>query len=241
MLGGGSNVVLPDEGVDGTVLRVAVHGLAAEHAGDRVLLTAAAGRGVGVLRRALRRRPARRRRGAVGHPRAWSAPASCRTSARTARTSRRPSSACGRTTGERGEVVELTGTDCRFAYRTSAFKAEPDRWVVLAVTFSLGSGRAVGAGRLRRAGPAARRRGRRARAAVARCARPCSPCAGARAWCSTPPTPTPAAPARSSPTRCSPASRCRRCASASPCAAAPRCARPSGPSPTAARRCRRPG
>ena len=29
MLGGGSNVVLPDEGVDGTVLRVAVHGLAA--------------------------------------------------------------------------------------------------------------------------------------------------------------------------------------------------------------------
>ena len=33
-------------------------------------------------------------------------------------------------------------------------------------------------------------------------ARPCSGCAGARAWCSTPPTTTPGAPGRSSPTRC---------------------------------------
>ena len=43
VLGGGSNVVLPDEGVAGTVVRVAVHGLAAEQDGDAVLLTAGAG------------------------------------------------------------------------------------------------------------------------------------------------------------------------------------------------------
>ena len=36
VLGGGSNVVLPDEGFDGTVLRVANHGLAARRDGDRV-------------------------------------------------------------------------------------------------------------------------------------------------------------------------------------------------------------
>ena len=62
--------------------------------------------------------------------------------------------ACGRTTGPPARSSTLTGEDCGFAYRHSAFKAEPDRWVVLAVTFDLGDRRAVGAGRLRRAGPA---------------------------------------------------------------------------------------
>jgi UDP-N-acetylmuramate dehydrogenase len=43
VLGGGSNVVLPDDGFDGTVVRIALHGLAAQRDGDRVLLDAAAG------------------------------------------------------------------------------------------------------------------------------------------------------------------------------------------------------
>ena len=38
VLGGGSNVVLPDEGFTGTVVRVSVRGLAGRRDGDRVLL-----------------------------------------------------------------------------------------------------------------------------------------------------------------------------------------------------------
>ena len=36
-----------------------------------------------------------------------------------------------------GAVQEIPAADCGFAYRSSAFKREPGRWVVLAVTFDL--------------------------------------------------------------------------------------------------------
>ena len=36
-----------------------------------------------------------------------------------------------------GAVVDLGPGDCRFGYRTSGFKAEPGRWVVLSVAFAL--------------------------------------------------------------------------------------------------------
>lgn len=39
-----------------------------------------------------------------------------------------------------GEVRDLAATECGFAYRHSAFKAFPDRWLVLAVTFDLQRG-----------------------------------------------------------------------------------------------------
>ena len=38
---------------------------------------------------------------------------------------------------ESGEVAELAPEDCGFAYRSSAFKRDPGRWVILAVTFAL--------------------------------------------------------------------------------------------------------
>jgi UDP-N-acetylmuramate dehydrogenase len=38
---------------------------------------------------------------------------------------------------ERDAVEELAAGDCGFAYRSSAFKRHPGRWVVLAVTFAL--------------------------------------------------------------------------------------------------------
>jgi UDP-N-acetylmuramate dehydrogenase len=38
---------------------------------------------------------------------------------------------------ERDAVEELPAADCGFAYRSSAFKRDPGRWVVLAVTFAL--------------------------------------------------------------------------------------------------------
>lgn len=40
-----------------------------------------------------------------------------------------------------GEVQDLPATGCGFAYRSSAFKTDPDRWLVLAVTFALERGR----------------------------------------------------------------------------------------------------
>jgi UDP-N-acetylmuramate dehydrogenase len=36
-----------------------------------------------------------------------------------------------------GETQVLTNEECRFTYRSSAFKREPGRWLVLAVTFAL--------------------------------------------------------------------------------------------------------
>ena len=139
VLGGGSNVVLPDEGFDGTVLRIAAHGLAAERDGDRVLLTAAAGeewesfvalcvadRLVGV--EALSGIPGLVGASPVQNIGAYGQDVS-QTVVRVRAWDRRT-----------GAVVELSREQCRFAYRTSTFKQDAARWVVLAVTFALGTG-----------------------------------------------------------------------------------------------------
>ena len=139
VLGGGSNVVLPDRGVDGTVVRVALHGLRAETDGDRVLLTVAAGEdwealvahtvaeGLAGLE-ALSGIP-----GSVGASPVQNIGAYGQEVAQTVARVR----AYDRLSGE---VVELSGQQCGFSYRHSAFKAEPERWVVLAVVFSLEPG-----------------------------------------------------------------------------------------------------
>lgn len=139
VLGGGSNVVLPDEGVDGTVLRVAVHGLAAEHDGDRVLLTAAAGEewesfvGLCVADRLVGVEALSGIPGLVGASVVQNIGAYGQDVSQTVvRVRAYDRQAC--------EVVELSAEDCRFSYRDSAFKQIPGRWVVLAVTFSLGTG-----------------------------------------------------------------------------------------------------
>jgi UDP-N-acetylmuramate dehydrogenase len=139
VLGGGSNVVLPDEGVDGTVLRVAVHGLAAEHDSDRVLLTAAAGEewesfvGLCVADRLVGVEALSGIPGLVGASVVQNIGAYGQDVSQTVVRVR----AYDR---DAAQVVVLTGEQCRFAYRTSLFKQQPGRWVVLAVTFSLGSG-----------------------------------------------------------------------------------------------------
>ena len=137
VLGGGSNVVLPDAGFDGTVLRLAVHGLSGQVDKGRVLLTAGAGEDwepfvalcvadglVGV--EALSGIP-----GSVGASVVQNIGAYGQDVSQTVvgvraydRTSR--------------SVQDLTDFD--FAYRHSRFKAEPGRWVVLSVTFALTSG-----------------------------------------------------------------------------------------------------
>ena len=208
MLGGGSNLVVADDGFDGTVVEVATRGISADDDGDDascggVLVTVAAGEAWDDLVAPGRRARLGRRRGAVRHPRARSARRRSRTSAPTARRSRRPSRRCGSGTATLRGVRTFANADCGFGYRTSRFKADPGRHVVLDVTFQLRAGR-LGApvayaelARTLGVEPGA------ARAARPTSARRSWACAAARAWCSTRPTTTPGAPARSSPTRSS--------------------------------------
>ena len=54
-----------------------------------------------------------------------------------------------------GAVRTLTPAECGFTYRSSAFKREPGRWVVLAVSFALEASRALGSDPLSPSSPAA--------------------------------------------------------------------------------------
>jgi len=139
VLGGGSNVVLPDAGIDGTVVRLALHGLAASTDRDRVLLTVAAGEDWDLLvahavgeglagLEALSGIP-----GSVGASPVQNIGAYGAEVSQTVHAVR----AYDRATGA---VAQLTAADCAFAYRTSAFKTQPDRWVVLSVVFALRPG-----------------------------------------------------------------------------------------------------
>jgi len=140
LLGGGSNVVVADAGFDGLVVHVSTHGLSAREDGDDVLLTAQAGEDWDALvahavaedlvgLEALSGIPGRVGATPVQNVGAYGADVSQTVDRVRAldRTSRR--------------VVELSGRQCAFGYRASRFKADPDRWVVLAVTYRLGTGR----------------------------------------------------------------------------------------------------
>ena len=189
------------------------------------------GRVLGRPRRHGRRARLDRRRGALRHPRARSARPRSRTSAPTARRSPRPSPGCGCGTASLRGVRTFATADCGFGYRTSRFKADPGRHVVLDVTFQLRQGDLGAPVALRRAGPHASASPRASAPRWPTSARRCSACAAARAWCSTPPTTTRGAPARSSPTRSSTPERPPRCPTA----------RRAGRSPTARSRRAPPG
>ncbi len=136
VLGGGSNLVIGDEGFDGTVVRVVSRGLAATRDGDDVLLTAQAGEDWdGVVAHAVDEGLAGLEAmsgipGLVGatpiqNVGAYGADTSgvverVRVLDRTSR-----------------RVVELSARQCAFGYRQSRFKADLDRWVVQAVTYRL--------------------------------------------------------------------------------------------------------
>jgi UDP-N-acetylmuramate dehydrogenase len=140
VLGGGSNVVIADEGFDGTVVPVAVRGVvvAAERQG-RVVVTVAAGESwdalvaravesgwVGV--EALSGIP-----GLVGAVPIQNVGAYGQEVAETVV----DVEVWDRT---RRELRSLGPAECGFGYRTSRLKAEPDRFLVLAVTFRLRTG-----------------------------------------------------------------------------------------------------
>jgi UDP-N-acetylmuramate dehydrogenase len=139
VLGGGSNVVVADTGFDGLVVRVGLRGVGVAEEGGESLLTAAAGESWDrVVAYAVERDLA-------GVECLSGIPGTAGAT---------PIQNVGAYGQEVGEVVdavsvldrrshavsELARDDCSFAYRTSRFRSEPDRYVVLGVRLRLSRG-----------------------------------------------------------------------------------------------------
>jgi UDP-N-acetylmuramate dehydrogenase len=135
ILAGGSNVVVADAGFPGTVVHVATRGIvregdvlhvAAGESWDALVARTVAGGLAGV--ECLAGIP-----GSVGATPIQNVGAYGQDVSETVVSVR----ALDRATGA---VADLTPADCGFAYRSSAFKREPGRWVVLRVSFALAPG-----------------------------------------------------------------------------------------------------
>ena len=140
VLGGGSNLLVADEGVDGLVVKIALRGTETREAAGAVELTAAAGepwddlvcrsveRGWAGLE-CLSGIP-----GLVGATPIQNVGAYGQEVSDTVTTLRALDTTSGRT-------VSFANRDCRFGYRDSLFRSgEPGRYVVLAVTYRLRPG-----------------------------------------------------------------------------------------------------
>src|SRR5207244_784949 len=137
VLGGGSNLVVGDAGVDGLVVRVGVRGIETADKGHEVLVSVGAGEPWDPLvavtvecgwagLECLSGIP-----GLVGATPIQNVGAYGQEVAETLVALRALDTRSGR-------VVRLTHTDCRFAYRDSLFKSgEPGRFIVLDVTYRL--------------------------------------------------------------------------------------------------------
>jgi UDP-N-acetylmuramate dehydrogenase len=137
VLGGGSNVVVSDAGVEGLVLSIATRGITQEPNGSSVLVTAAAGEpwdsfvGKTVAQNLAGLECLSGVPGLVGATPIQNVGAYGQEVSETIVSVR----AFDR---DREEHVTLSHADCRFAYRDSFFKSEaPNRYVVTAVTFRL--------------------------------------------------------------------------------------------------------
>ncbi len=139
ILGGGSNLLVADAGFRGTVVEVATRGIAPDVQESHVELRLAAGEpwddvvALAVARgwtgiEALAGIP-----GLVGATPVQNVGAYGQEIASVVARVR----ALDRSTGV---IVELDPPDCGFGYRTSGFKADPERWVVLEVVLRLGVG-----------------------------------------------------------------------------------------------------
>jgi UDP-N-acetylmuramate dehydrogenase len=132
VLAGGSNVVVADEGFPGTVVRIATRGVARDGAALDVaageswdaLVADCVARGLAGVE-CLAGIP-----GSVGATPIQNVGAYGQEVAETIAAVRVLDRADG-------EVRVLAPAECRFTYRSSAFKREPGRWVVLAVRFEL--------------------------------------------------------------------------------------------------------
>jgi UDP-N-acetylmuramate dehydrogenase len=137
VLGGGSNIVVADEGVSGLALRIDIKGVENHSEGDRMIVTAGAGEEWESF--------------VAGCAEAGWAGIECLSGipGRVGATPIQNVGAYGQETSETlvrlsaldrqsGEMVEIDSSECQFGYRTSRFKtSDANRFVVTAVTFSL--------------------------------------------------------------------------------------------------------
>src|SRR5262249_33105 len=137
VLGGGSNIVVADDGVEALVVHVALRGVSSRDAGGAVAVTAAAGEPWD---------PLVGRAGVSG----WAGPAGLRgIPGLVGATPMQNVGAYGQEVSQTvtavrvldrrsGAIATLSAADCGFGYRTSRFKSgEADRFIVLAVTYRL--------------------------------------------------------------------------------------------------------
>jgi len=140
VIGGGSNLLVADEGVEALVVRIGLRGVTARRRGPHAVVTAAAGEPWDALvGRAVER-------GWAGLECLSGIPGSV------GATPIQNVGAYGQEVSETvihlraldtrdGKVLTLSNHDCRFTYRDSVFKSgEPERWVVLAVRYRLRPG-----------------------------------------------------------------------------------------------------
>jgi UDP-N-acetylmuramate dehydrogenase len=144
VLGGGSNLVIADEGVDGLVLKIALRGLSTRDAADAVEVTAAAGEPWDALVRHTVERGWAGLECLSGIPGLVGATPIQNVGAYGQEVSDTVT-AVRALDRERGGVVTLGPAECGFGYRDSLFKSgAPGRYVVLAVTYRLTPGGAPG-------------------------------------------------------------------------------------------------
>lgn len=134
VLGGGSNLVIADEGFPGTVVRIASRGRTVSGHGDDVLLDVAAGEDWDLLVTSCVEEGLAGVECLAGIPGLVGATPLQNVGAYGQDVSQ---SVVAVRAYDRSADVVRSITDCGFAYRTSRFKAQAPRWVVLSVTFRL--------------------------------------------------------------------------------------------------------
>ncbi|HEX7787492.1 MAG TPA: UDP-N-acetylmuramate dehydrogenase, partial [Methylomirabilota bacterium] len=144
VLGGGSNVVIADEGVDGLVLKIALRGVSTREVAGGVEVTAAAGEPWDALVRHTVERGWAGLECLSGIPGLVGATPIQNVGAYGQEVSD-TLTAVRALDRERGEVITLAPAQCGFGYRDSLFKSgAPGRYVVLAATYRLVPGGAPG-------------------------------------------------------------------------------------------------
>jgi UDP-N-acetylmuramate dehydrogenase len=140
ILGGGSNLVIADEGIGGLVLKIALRGVTARPGRDVVEVTAAAGEPWDALVRHTVEQNWAGLECLSGIPGLVGATPIQNVGAYGQEVSDTVS-AVRALDAETGQVVTLGPADCGFGYRDSLFKSRaPGRYVVLAVTYRLAPG-----------------------------------------------------------------------------------------------------
>ncbi|MBJ7332528.1 MAG: UDP-N-acetylmuramate dehydrogenase [Solirubrobacteraceae bacterium] len=135
LLGGGSNVVIADEGFDGTVIRIATTGVTREREGDRVVLTVAAGESWDALVASAVADGLAGIECLAGIPGLAGATPIQNVGAYGQEVATTITAVRVLDRGN-GQITTLTPAQCGFSYRGSIFKGR-DRYVVLGVTFAL--------------------------------------------------------------------------------------------------------